>query len=187
MFVWCSSLSKWKSSIFLISGTLSVNQCRWTGIRTGLLHWIFCWLLHSFVKSYALAFFYYIPSSSCNYSIIFHVLFAPLIFIGLHLVRSITVKVMKFGIESNLLERTEAVLIFNAFCAFFMPLLDTDSREMTGNEGVERWEWHATNVCSWTQTRDIAVHGWCLNPPPGPPACSKFFLLRQHSTNFFLV
>ena len=41
---------------FLVPGIMSVCQCRWTGIRSGLLHWILCWLLQSFVKSRALPF-----------------------------------------------------------------------------------------------------------------------------------
>lgn len=40
----------------------------------------------------------------------------------------------------------------------FIPLLDSDSREITGNEGRERGgEQHATKVLCWNLTADIAV------------------------------
>lgn len=41
-----------------------------------------------------------------------------------------------------------------------MPLLDRDSKEMTGNEGMS----DATKLPSWSIVRGIVVHGRHLNP-----------------------
>lgn len=38
------------------------------------------------------------------------------------------------------------------------------SRELTGNKGKEGDGGRAIKVHSWTQTRDIVIHGQCLNP-----------------------
>lgn len=43
-----------KSLTFLVPGIMSVCQCRWTGIRSGLLNVVL--ILQSFVKSRALPF-----------------------------------------------------------------------------------------------------------------------------------
>ena len=63
---------EWKGPTYLLPGIISINQCRWTGIRTGLLHWILCWLLQSLCQEL------YNGSSSYNHSIFFPLLAHPL-------------------------------------------------------------------------------------------------------------
>lgn len=59
-----------------------------------------------------------------------------------------------------------------------MPLLDSDSGEMTGNWGERNGEWHSIKVPGQTGTADIAVHGQCLDTWATRAPCGFIFLTR---------